>query len=518
MVNSQKVLFVLIAVIGSALVLVDAEVPTFEQRTSPDPPLLVGVPILHSLPTASAVAPRVAKLLRVYHRTRDPDIAPALQLRAFSAYALGSLDYLMQGVLLQIQDLKAAQVIVNKAHRAALGAPKWTHLALLQLPLAQGGAGAADLGSRAALLLAVSYMTVSLGRNVLGRAAVLSLVRGGHPYCEFLALSARLAPFSLHLLPVCSSLEIREAPVVLAGSPAVLQTLDWCLAATDGSVTGLRVGAAFALWHPAHGVFYSASVGCWAVAAHSTDAEWLARILLASQLKRWKGTLLVASDSTGASPHGLTRAPRSGTVLEALFRTVCKSPAFISATDIWLPAQHDSGARGVLADLNAEADRLASEAAQRSRPFELPLKPFLLGRVVGVAGGAFCLSPSKACARLYTDQMTTRFLKAFPSTDPLWSARAFAQILLATHTLSPQGDIAPDPPSARSPRWPGSGAPSSAALPGCGFGGFRRMTVSAPNSSSLVSLGNLVNSGSFSSISGEPSFVQNRRISSSYSV
>ena len=48
--------------------------------------------------------------------------------------------------------------------------------------------------------------------------------------------------------------------------------------------------------------------------------------------------------------------------------------------------------------------------------------------MVGVAGGAFCLSPSKACARLYTDQMTTRFLKAFPSTDPLWSARAFAQV------------------------------------------------------------------------------------------
>ena len=252
---------------------------------------------------------------------------------------------------------------MNKAHRAALGAPQWTHLSLLQLPLAQGGAGAADLGSRAALLVAVSYMAVSLCKNVLGRAAVLSLVRGEHPYCEFPALSARLAPFSLHLLPVSSSLVIREAPVVIAGRPAVLQILDWCLAATDGSVTGLRVGAVFALWHPAHGVFYSASVGCWAVAAHSTDAEWLARILLASQLMHWRGTLLVASDSTGASPHGVTRVPRSGTVLEALFRTVCKSPAFISAIDVWLPAQHDSGARGVLADLNAEADRLASEAA-----------------------------------------------------------------------------------------------------------------------------------------------------------
>ena len=139
----------------------------------------------------------------------------------------------------------------------------------------------------------------------------------------------------------------------------------------------------------------------------------------------------MASDSTGASPHGLTYAPRPGTVLEALFRTTCKSPVFASAIDVWLPAQYDSGARGVLADLNAEADRLASEAAQRSRPFELPLKSHLQGRVVGVAGRAFCLSPSKACSRLYTDLMTTRFLQAFPCTDPLWSARAFTQLLLA---------------------------------------------------------------------------------------
>ena len=145
----------------------------------------------------------------------------------------------------------------------------------------------------------------------------------------------------------------------------------------------------------------------------------------------------MASDSTGASPHGLTRAPRPGTVLEALFRTACKSPVFTSAIDVWLPAQHDSGARGVLANLNAEADRLAPEAALRSRPFELPLKSHIRGRVVGVAGGAFCLSPSKACSRLDTDLMTTRFLKAVPSTDPLWSARAFAQLLLVG-SLPPQ--------------------------------------------------------------------------------
>ena len=184
----------------------------------------------------------------------------------------------MQGVLQQSLDLRAAQVIVNKAHRAALGAPKWTHLSLLHLPLTHGGAGAADLSARAALLLAGSYMTVSLGRNSLARAAVLSLVNGDRPYSEFKALASGLTPFRLHLLPVSAS-ELREAPVTSTGDLRELEALEWCLAATDGSVSGPQVGAAFALWHPSRGVFYTVRMGCRAIAAHSTDAEWLARVL-----------------------------------------------------------------------------------------------------------------------------------------------------------------------------------------------------------------------------------------------
>ena len=144
-----------------------------------------------------------------------------------------------------------------------------------------GGGGAADLSARAALLLAGSYMTVSLGRNSLAQAAVLSLVNGDRPYSEFKALASGLTPFRLHLLPVSTSSELREAPISSTGDLRALLALDWCLAATDGSVSGPLVGAAFALWHPSRGVFYTARMGCRAIAAHSTDAEWLARVLLA---------------------------------------------------------------------------------------------------------------------------------------------------------------------------------------------------------------------------------------------
>ena len=80
---------------------------------------------------------------------------------------------------------------------------------------------------------------------------------------------------------------------------------------------------------------------------------------------------------------------------------------------------------------NAEADRLAGGAADRSQPIELPLRPLLSGRVVGVATGAFCPSPSKACAALRDAAVLAKISTAFPAGDPLWSARADAKLVLS---------------------------------------------------------------------------------------
>ena len=106
MVHPFKLQFSLVTVARGSLKLCDAEVPTFEQGTCVDPLLLVGVPILHSLPMSAALEPQVSKLRKVYQRIKDPGVAPALQLKAFRAYALGSLDYLMQGVLIRPEDLR----------------------------------------------------------------------------------------------------------------------------------------------------------------------------------------------------------------------------------------------------------------------------------------------------------------------------------------------------------------------------------------------------------------------------
>ena len=85
----------------------------------------------------------------------------------------------------------------------------------------------------------------------------------------------------------------------------------------------------------------------------------------------------------------------------------------------------------MLAHQNAEADRLAGESADRSQSIKLPLRPLLSGRVVGVATGAFCPSPSKACAALYDAAVSAKISTAFPAGDPLWSARAYAKLVLS---------------------------------------------------------------------------------------
>lgn len=64
---------------------------------------------------------------------------------------------------------------------------------------------------------------------------------------------------------------------------------------------------------------------------------------------------------------------------------------------------------------------------------------------------------------------------------------------------------------------------SSSSIDGGGTGIFRLITVTSPGSSSssamfMLSLGISMNFGSSSSISGVPSFIQKRRISSSYRV
>ena len=92
------------------------------------------------------------------------------------------------------------------------------------------------------------------------------------------------------------------------------------IAGTDGSQTAHRLGASFVLWHPAHGTFYRHWFGVQVCASDSTDAGWLAKTALMLVLRKWPGTVLLATEFTASLMANLTRSPPAASLLSFLFR------------------------------------------------------------------------------------------------------------------------------------------------------------------------------------------------------
>ena len=74
---------------------------------------------------------------------------------------------------------------------------------------------------------------------------------------------------------------------------------------------------------------------------HSTDAEWLAKLLVYHTLRGWLGRLYVPPDSEGALACKATRGPE-GTVMYVLYRLCAFSPVAKGVFEVWIRALHDS--------------------------------------------------------------------------------------------------------------------------------------------------------------------------------
>ena len=211
--------------------------PTMEPQT------LVGVLLLGCLPIQGRIGYLIKNLRGVRLAVWSETAAPLLQLRAFGAFGLAFLDYRAQGVLLDPRDLGSMQVQTNRAYRTALHVPSWTHGALLHLPPLSGGVGCPNLADRTVLQLALSYLRVLLGRKVIGRAAIRSLLDKMGQGMEGPALRVRLAELGRVLDLVEEGGAFSEAKLWTEGELGMLRGLSWVVAATDGSQQGSRLGA-----------------------------------------------------------------------------------------------------------------------------------------------------------------------------------------------------------------------------------------------------------------------------------
>ena len=360
----------------------------------PSPPEVVGIPILPELPLLRVINKSRASLDRARKASRNREACPILRLRSLHAFGLSPLDYVTSGVLIPAPSFRPHQTAINNAYRHAFRLPPWAHTAFLHLLLQQGGPGAPLLAYRARLNLLRTYLRASWGPNTLAVAATASLVSPRRPtpwLTEGPALAQALAPLdvTVHLLP-CPN--VRPAPQHHTGSLAPLRSLPDVVVACDGSQEGTRLGAGFLLWHPHHGTLYRGWLGLHALAGHSTDAEWIAKIAAMFALRGWSGEALFASDSTASQLCDLTRGPPPSSALSIPYRAALLSATF-RMHEAWLPAQHDSGSASHLATLNAEADSLARRGLHGASPWTLPLSALFHGRIVALREGAIFLSP-----------------------------------------------------------------------------------------------------------------------------
>ena len=152
------------------------EVPRFKTRTLPAPPLIVGIPIFHTLKPADKLSDLLRTFRSVYHSTRDKPMSPLLMVRSFVAFALSRWDFVYSGVLAPPGLHHDLQVYAHKAYRAAFGLPPWTCNAFLHVPLRAGGVGCPPLPLRNLSLLAMTYLHASVSPNPLSRASAVYLV------------------------------------------------------------------------------------------------------------------------------------------------------------------------------------------------------------------------------------------------------------------------------------------------------------------------------------------------------
>ena len=165
------------------------------------------------------------------------------------------------------------------------------------------------------------------------------------------------------------------------------------------------------------------------VEGHSTDAEWLAKLLVYDTLRDWLGRLYVPSDSTGALACKATRGPKPGTVMSVLYRQCAFSPVARGVFEVWLRAQLDTEEKDQLVLLNKEADRLADLGAACAVLYTIPLLALLKGRVLGHVAGKVLLTPASGVERVYMDNREQAYRRRFPGADEKWNAREYVELI-----------------------------------------------------------------------------------------
>ena len=410
-------------------------VPAYDTHTRPEPPTLVGIPLLPEVNVSATLAKLHPKFTRTVARvTAHRQANPVLRLRAFHAYAISSFDYVAHGALFPKASLTTLSVRTRRLYRRTYGLPKWAPVWFLHRPLPAGGAGCPDLYLRNVVQLMTTLLRASISRQPLARAGAQYLLHSDVPLSAVPELMRALAPVGLQLHQIPSP-TLREATQHYTGTPRLPESLGAVYLAYDAAVQGNRLGVAAIAWHWTTGVLYTFQTALYAYRPSSSEAEWLARLLPLHPLQHWSGTVYFVTDSANTCTHRLTRGPCEQTLIAIYFRHAAAFHDGLKQRDLWLRAQHTTGLQDVLSRLNAEAHNLAQSALFRAIPHTVPLAAALQGTTVATIDGAVVLDPAAHMDDLYARATSRHPVPQLAG----WDSAAWAEVCL-TGSL-PEHDV-----------------------------------------------------------------------------
>ena len=223
--------------------------------------------------------------------------------------------------------------------------------------------GAPNLELRTVVRICTTHLQASLGRNVLAQAAAMYLLTESDSKSEGAALRERLQGIGVELHPDVSA-TLSAAPMDVRGDVAALYAEDELYCVYNGSHDGTALGCGIVFWSPRRGVLLTVSTGLRVAGGHSTDAEWLAKLIGLILIPGWQGVMHLVTDPTASLMNGLTRGPRPAMAAAVLLRILLEASHDMVFREIWIPAQHDTEEQWLLAQLNALADLLVRRGSE----------------------------------------------------------------------------------------------------------------------------------------------------------
>ena len=378
---------------------------------------LMGASVKADIQQAADTATKVVSKLRAFKPS------PILGLRVFLAYVMSSLDYRLSCVPVDDTDLETVQKQCRQAARAVARVPQFMSDVFLTLPLSMGGMGFPQVALRLRLQRILYTFQALQGRACYPRELLKTLLHDDCwsqiPGSDPEILHRDLRTFELEFCCEPSQLPLNPVLVTFHRESSATEVI----VATDGSCKGLKVRLA-AVFVDSHGVFAECSCQVELADASAWIAEWLSKFIAVHELPMRPGVRFLFLGDAQSLAFSYQSLRTTGSHLVDCCMLYIARKLRGQAAEGYVPAQHDSNLRNVIANAQAKAHALAHIPPDASPSTGLPFVEALSMRAIMLHQHRVCVKPAGVLQHVYTTSVSRPrdFPLCTPTRDVNWSS------------------------------------------------------------------------------------------------